>query len=122
MRTNKTLFSGTLILFSMIILLLYIPKATAIHSQEKNCSNEPKYQDLTYSDLMHYAYMDISTVDPSLQELILYSRNQIIHSTSWVSDDVNGRIKDSSGNTLYELPHFHEIFPEDWEEPIYSTE
>ena len=75
-----------------------------------------------YTEALKYAYMDISTADPSTKELILIARDMIIHSTSWVSDDVNGRIGVDNGKIIYELPHFHDIFPEDWDEPIYPTE
>ena len=64
------------------------------------------------------AYMDIEKATPELKQKILQAREEIILSNSWVADDTNGRILDKNGNIIKELPHFSDLFPEDWEPPV----
>lgn len=66
------------------------------------------------------AYVDISCVnDDLIKEAVLAAREEIIYSKTWVADGINGRIIDSDG-TVTEVPHFSELFPEDWEIPVMS--
>ncbi len=64
-----------------------------------------------------YAYMDLDQAQEELKPVILEARRRIIFDSSWVSDEINGRILDEDGNVIEEVPHFSEVFPEDWELP-----
>ena len=73
------------------------------------------------SPVTNIAYMDINEATPELKQKILQAREEIIFSNSWVSDEVNGRVLDENGNVIEELPHFSDLFPEDWEPPVLKT-
>ena len=64
-----------------------------------------------------YAYLDLDQAQEELKPVILEARRRIIFDSSWVSDEINGRILDEDGNVIEEVPHFSEVFPEDWELP-----
>lgn len=63
----------------------------------------------------YYAYMILDEAEESLKPIILEARWRIISNTTWVDDDLNGHIEDEMGNIIEIVPHFHEIFPADWE-------
>ena len=63
----------------------------------------------------HYAYMDLDQAEEALKPVILEARWRIISRASWVADDINGYIADEAGNIIEIVPHFHDIFPADWE-------
>lgn len=65
----------------------------------------------------YYAYMILEDAPEELKPVILEARKQIIHNSDWVDDELDGWILDPEGNVIETLPHFHEIFPEDWEIP-----
>lgn len=71
-----------------------------------------------------YAYMTIAEAEPNLIPVILEARRQIIYqgSSGWVDDSVDGCIKNESGEVIEILPHFHEVFPSDWEIPWFPPE
>ena len=75
---------------------------------------------LTLNGIDYYAYMDINKAPEELKPIILEARTRIIYGedASWVADDVDGYIKDQDGNIIEIVPHFHEVFPEDWEIPV----
>ena len=78
------------------------------HMEEINaCSNEHGED--------YYAYMILDEAEESLKPIILEARWRIISNTSWVDDELNGHIEDEAGNIIEIVPHFHEIFPADWE-------
>lgn len=64
-----------------------------------------------------FAYMDLETADAQTQSLIQSAREELIFSKSWVADGVSGRILDSDGNIIEELPSFSDIFPANWNIP-----
>lgn len=63
----------------------------------------------------YYAYMILDEADESLKPIILEARWRIISNSTWVDDDLNGHIEDEMGNIIEIVPHFHDIFPADWE-------
>lgn len=63
----------------------------------------------------YYAYMILDEADEALKPIILEARWRIISNTTWVDDELNGHIEDEAGNIIEIVPHFHDIFPEDWE-------
>lgn len=63
----------------------------------------------------YYAYMILDEADEALMPVILEARWRIISNATWVDDDLNGYIADEAGNIIEVVPHFHDIFPEDWE-------
>lgn len=68
-----------------------------------------------------YAYLDLDSASPELQEKILDARNTIIYSQDWVADGFTGYIGDvRTGEILKELPTFSSLFP-DWDLPILDT-
>ena len=72
-------------------------------------------------NIQYYANLSTENVDDSLKEIILAARNKIIFRYSWVSDEVNGRVCDENGTIIEELPHFSDLFPEDWDEPVLNV-
>ena len=70
----------------------------------------------------YYAYMILEESNEALHPIILEARWRIISGESWVDDDLNGYIEDENGNIIEIVPHFHDIFPADWEiQPGRST-
>ena len=70
----------------------------------------------------YYAYMLLEEANEALHPIILEARWRIISRESWVDDDLNGYITDEQGNIIEIVPHFHDIFPADWEiQPGRST-
>lgn len=67
------------------------------------------------------AYMSMDEASPELQQQILLEREKIIFSHSWVADGIDARVLDENGNIEEELPHFSDLFPEDWEVPTITT-
>ena len=67
-----------------------------------------------------FAHMDYDIAAPELQESILEAREEIIMDhPGWVADGYEGRVINvETGETVRELPEFHEVFPEDWEVPV----
>ena len=63
----------------------------------------------------YYAYMILEEANEALHPIILEARWRIISDASWVDDDINGYIADENGNIIEIVPHFHDIFPADWE-------
>lgn len=74
------------------------------------------------SDLRSIAYMNLDTADEQTRTNILAARNEIMFSTSWVADDVNGWVLDENGVVIETLPHFSEVFPSDWDVPVMDTQ
>lgn len=63
-----------------------------------------------------YAYLDIEAVSPELRQKIIDSRDIIIFSTDWVSDEAVFGIRWDSDGVIHELPKFSEVFP-GWDNP-----
>ena len=61
----------------------------------------------------YYAYMILDEADASLKPIIQEARWRIISRESWVADDIDGMVQ--GGGISETVPHFHEIFPADWE-------
>lgn len=80
---------------------------------------EPYFEE---QSLDHYAYMDVNAVDTELIPVILEARQRIIAQTSWVDDSLDGWVEDEDGTIIEIVPHFHEVFPDDWEIPYYPSE
>lgn len=74
------------------------------------------------ANVVSLAYMDLDAADTNTQASILQARKVIIENTAWVADGVNGWIEDENGNVLEVVPHFHDVFPADWDVPTYSTD
>ena len=90
--------------------------------QKLDFSPLPKTQYEAVVDASKYAYIDLNSVDSTeLKNKIVEARNTIIFSQSWVNDEINGYTLDEYGNRE-EVPKFHEIFPSDWEIPIWKQE
>ena len=75
---------------------------------------------LALEDLEYYAYMNLDEAKSEIKPVIQEARNRIIFNTSWVADEINGRIRDEDGNIIEKLPHFSDLFPSDWEIPTIS--
>ena len=102
--------------------LLVLLCLLALLPMEAEAKTEPMSQEQleTYfaaESLEYYAYMILEDAPEELKPVILEARKQIIHNYDWVADDLDGWVLDPEGNVVETLPHFHEIFPEDWEIP-----
>lgn len=74
----------------------------------------------TREDIEHYAYMDLERAPAELKPTIEAARKRIIFDgtvTAWTADNILGTIGDENGNVLEVVPHFHDVFPADWEMP-----
>lgn len=76
----------------------------------------------TEEDIQYYAYLSISETDKQMEYAILAAREKIIGRYSWVADDIDGFILDKNGNFKKRVPTFHELFPSDWDPPVYPVE
>lgn len=70
----------------------------------------------------YYAYMNLHEVEEKLIPVILQARYWLVFTESWVADSTNGAVLDENGVEIETVPHFHEIFPEDWEIPCFPPE
>lgn len=68
-----------------------------------------------------YAYMDLETASPEMQEKILKAREEIIFSQSWAADDVSLYVVDIETGERERVPSFSELFP-GWDLPSYDPE
>lgn len=93
-----------------------------VHLVEMNLAKIEPY--LAEESAEFYAYMQIATAEPELIPVILEARRRIIYQdgSAWVDDSVDGCIKNGNGEVIEILPHFHEVFPSDWEIPWYPPE
>lgn len=64
-----------------------------------------------------YAYMDLETASPEIQERILKAREAIIFSQSWAADGCLGFLVDLETGEMTQLPSFSELFP-GWDLPV----
>ena len=65
-----------------------------------------------------YAYLDLASASPSMQQKILDARNTIIFSKDWVADGYEADVEDvTTGEVLETLPSFSELFP-GWDLPV----
>ena len=65
-----------------------------------------------------YAYLDLDSASPSMQQKILDARNTIIFSKDWVADGYEADVEDvTTGEDLETLPSFSELFP-GWDLPV----
>ena len=93
-----------------------------VHLVEMDIAKIEPY--LTAEGNEYYAYMQIETAEPELIPVILEARRRIIYQdeAGWVDDHIDGCIRDSDGVVIEILPHFHKVFPGDWEIPWYPPE
>lgn len=70
----------------------------------------------------YYAYMNLHEVEEKMIPVILQARYWLVFTESWVADSTNGAVLDENGVEIETVPHFHEIFPEDWEIPCFPPE
>lgn len=75
----------------------------------------------TEEALQYYAHMDYETAGKDIRRVILVARNQLIFRVSWCDDNVNSCVIGADGNVKETLPHFHDLFPADWEVPIHPV-
>lgn len=80
---------------------------------EQYCNAEDKLQ--------YYAHLDYETANKDIRRVILVARNQIIFRVPWCDDNVNCNVIGVDGNVKETTPHFHELFPSDWEIPIHPV-
>lgn len=65
-----------------------------------------------------YAYLDLESATPDMQEKILDARNTIIFSKDWVADGYEGYVEDvTTGEVIETLPTFSSLFP-GWDLPV----
>lgn len=75
--------------------------------------------DALIAEASKLAYQDLKSASPEMQEKILEARAQIMYNTDWIADGCEGGTFDiKTGEILSTLPHFSEVFPEDWEPPV----
>lgn len=104
MKTQRLL--AVLVAISVLLCLPVTAKAKTVTLDASNAS--------------YYAYMDLEEAPAELQDTILEARAQIIFQESWVADGYEGQVTYPDG-TVIELPQFSELFPDDWEIPVEST-
>lgn len=80
--------------------------------------NTPDIPPSTY----FYAYMDLNAAGEESQPKIRQARKAIIAQHGWVTEGVQGFVTDQNGNVIEELPQFYDIFPADWEIPVFPSD
>lgn len=102
--------------FGAVVLSQIIP--TAVQASENNVLTQTGIQELlAVQGAEYYAYMNMEYVSEELKSVIWEARMEIIFNNSWVADEINGRVLDEAGNVIEVLPHFSELFPDDWVVP-----
>ena len=135
LRARKILFFGLLALTMGTHVVAATPAENA-SVQENTVDEKEKEEYLLFQeqdrkiaeeylkseeDIQYFAYLNLDEADDELKPVILAARNRIISRYSWVADDLNGWVMDSNGNIEEEVPHFSDIFPEDWDVPVYPV-
>lgn len=103
-------------LIVLFCLLMLLPLKAEARTQPMSQAQIEAY--IAEDGLEYYAYMILADAPEELEPVILEARNRIIHNSSWVADELDGWVLDPEGNVVEIVPHFHELFPEDWEIPI----
>lgn len=75
----------------------------------------------TEDELQYYAYLDYESAEKNIRRVILAARNQIVFRFSWCDDNVNSCVTGVDGQVKERTPHFHDLFPADWEVPIHPV-
>lgn len=131
----KRYWLGTVCSLILIVLILGSYTAAAsvpVNPENQGIEKQVKYdgeaveefyipEDITFTDdseVFYFAYMDLNEANEALKSKILQARNIVISNSSWVADGVNGYIENRDTGNITPLPHFHEIFPSDWDMPI----
>lgn len=106
----------TVIVLGTMILPKCIPNSVNAIGMEMPTQTEIEEM-LAMRGAEHYAYMNLEAVSKELKPVIWEARMKIIFSNSWVADETNGWVLDKNGNIIEVLPHFSDLFPDDWEIP-----
>lgn len=87
--------------------------AMAAEMTEEDIARQERIQEAE-----RYAYLDLDSASPEMQEKILSARKVIIFSADgWCADDTQMIIIRADG-TIEEVPKFSELFPSDWDLPV----
>lgn len=122
MNTLKGLATVFLLCMALICCSGFVPveQETVVIPAEQETDQAVSKEDLKY------AYMDLKTAPAELHEKILNAREKIIFSSpGWVADEYigGGEVIDArTGKIIRTLPRFHDLFPEDWEIPVFPDE
>lgn len=120
MNILKGLASVFLLCMAVICCSGFVPaeQETVVIPAEQETDQAVSKEDL------NFAYMDLKTAPAELHEKILKAREKIIFSSpGWVADDCGGCVFDvRTGKIIRKLPRFHDLFPEDWEIPVFHDE
>ena len=120
-----------MITFSILVSIIGLSASATILADFENVQNVQCQQETTefepveeidwvnmdWDTANFYAYMNLEQAEESVKPMILAARNKIIFSESWAEDGITAYVKDADGNIVEELPHFSELFPEDWKNP-----
>ena len=66
--------------------------------------------------------MDLNSAGEEFQPKIRQARKAIIAQHGWVTEGVQGFVTDQNGNVIEELPQFYDIFPAEWEIPVFPSD
>ena len=105
-------------LISIFLSTLLLTTSLTCFAADNTSSSFNAENEATLAAATQYAYLDLDTATPDMQEKILAARNTIIFSTDWVADGYEAYVEDiTSGEVLEILPSFSELFP-DWDLPV----
>lgn len=132
-KSTKSICKKLVLLALVAASILFFPiNGQANSSKRANPSISPKTVNIgkaelpdailqTEEDIQYYAYLNLETAEEAMKAIILEARNKIIFRYSWAADGINARVLDENGNIKEELPHFSDLFPEDWSEPVVNS-
>lgn len=117
-----------MILAGVVILFFSLCVPVSAHITEDILSNTEKNDGVISNETMedlfssngldYYAYMILEDAPETLKPVILEARSRIIVHSTWVDDDLDAWVTDEDGNVVEVIPHFSEVFPSDWENPV----
>lgn len=121
-RFTMNILKGLVLVFLLCTVMICFFGFVPLETETEVVPAVQEIEETVSSEDLEYAYMDLETAPQELHEKILKAREKIIFSSpGWVADDCGGCVFDvRTGKVIRKLPRFHDIFPEDWDIPVYK--
>lgn len=108
-------------IISLFLSMLLLAASVTCLAAENTSDSLPAEAQTALTEAAQYAYLDLDSATPSMQEKILEARNTIIFSKDWVADGYEAYVGDvTTGEILEVLPTFSSLFP-GWDLPVDET-
>lgn len=108
-------------IIALFLSTLLLTASATCFAAENTSDSLPAKDQSALAEAEQYAYLDLNSATPAMQEKILEARNTIIFSKDWVADGHEAYVGDvTTGEVLEVLPTFSDLFP-GWDLPVEET-